>query len=149
MNCAFFAGLTAASICIEDEGDNYNYEKGAHALIPVRWSETDKKLTIGDREGQYPGMPKELQFNIVWVSPGHGTGETVEGNPDSVLHYQGKAISAQAPVTCNAISNQFDFECRDRRGRKLMDQGRAIYVDLVFLPNQNIGLVEGVVSTNI
>ena len=92
-----FRGADGSFDLYEDEGDNYNYEKGAHALIPVRWSETDKKLTIGDREGQYPGMPKELQFNIVWVSPGHGTGETVEGKPDSVLHYQGKAISAQAP----------------------------------------------------
>ena len=92
-----FRGADGSFDLYEDEGDTYNYEEGAHALIPVHWSEADKKLTIGDRKGQYPGMPKELQFNIVWVSPGHGTGETVAGKPDSVLQYQGKAISAQAP----------------------------------------------------
>jgi len=42
-------------------------------------------------------MPKEFTFNIVWVSPGHGVGETVEAKPDRVMHYQGKAISVQAP----------------------------------------------------
>ena len=46
-----------------DEGDTYEYEKGEHALIPLRWSEADKKLTIGDREGQYPGMPSRLRKN--------------------------------------------------------------------------------------
>ena len=81
----------------EDEGDTYNYEKGARALIPLRWSEADKTLTIGDREGQYPGMPQEFPLNIVWVSPGHGVGETVEGKPDKVVHYQGKAISVREP----------------------------------------------------
>jgi alpha-D-xyloside xylohydrolase len=92
-----FRGADGKFDLYEDEGDTYNYEKGAHALIPLRWSETNKTLTIGDREGQYPGMPKELAFSIVWVSPGHGVGEPVEAGPDRVVHYQGKAISLQAP----------------------------------------------------
>jgi alpha-D-xyloside xylohydrolase len=92
-----FRGANGKFDLYEDEGDTYNYEKGAHALIPLRWSETDKTLTIGDRDGQYPGMPKELEFNIVWVSPGHGVGETVVARPDRVIHYQGEAISVQAP----------------------------------------------------
>ena len=92
-----FLGADGKFDLYEDEGDTYNYEKGAHALIPLRWSETNKTLTIGDREGQYPGMPKEFVLNIVWVSPGHGVGETVEGKPDRVVNYQGKAISVSAP----------------------------------------------------
>jgi len=92
-----FRGADGKFDLYEDEGDTYNYEKGSHALIPLRWSETDKTLTIGDREGQYPGMPKEVTFNLVWVSSGHGVGETVEAKADRVVHYEGKAISAQAP----------------------------------------------------
>jgi alpha-D-xyloside xylohydrolase len=91
-----FRGADGRFALYEDEGDNYNYEK-AHSLIPLRWSEAEKRLTIGDREGEYPGMPKDLTFNIVWVSPGHGTGETVVAKPDRVMHYQGKTISVQAP----------------------------------------------------
>ena len=92
-----FRGADGKFDLYEDEGDTYNYEKGVHALIPVRWSEAEKTLTIGDREGEYPGMPKEFTLNIVWVAPGHGVGETVEAKPDKVIHYQGKAISVQAP----------------------------------------------------
>jgi len=92
-----FRGADGKFDLYEDEGDTYNYEKGSHAVIPLRWSEADKTLTIGDRVGQYPGMPKEIALHIVWISPGHGAGETVEAKPDKVINYEGKAISAQAP----------------------------------------------------
>src|SRR5579864_874315 len=92
-----FRGSDGKFDLYEDEGDSYNYEKGSHSLIPLRWSETDKTLTIGDRQGQYSGMPKEVAFNLVWVSSNHGVGETVEAKPDRVVHYEGKAISVHAP----------------------------------------------------
>jgi alpha-D-xyloside xylohydrolase len=76
-----------------DEGDNYNYEKGAHSVIPLKWSETEKTLTIGDRVGTFPGMPKEITFLIVWVAPNHGVGEGIEGMPDRVVVYKGTAVS--------------------------------------------------------
>ena len=92
-----FRGADGTFDLYQDEGDNYNYEKGAHAVIPLRWSESGKTLTIGDRQGEYPGMPKDFTVNIVWVSPGHGVGEAVETNPDKVLPYDGHRISTKAP----------------------------------------------------
>jgi alpha-D-xyloside xylohydrolase len=92
-----FRGADGKFDLYEDEGDSYNYEKGAHAVIPFRWSEENKTLTIEDREGNYSGMPKEMTMNIVWVSPGRGVGETVEAKPDKVVNYAGKSISVQAP----------------------------------------------------
>ena len=81
----------------QDEGDTYDYEKGAQAVIPVRWSDADKSLTIGNREGKFPGMPEEIVFNIVWVSPGHGVGEGVETKADKVVTYRGKTVSVEEP----------------------------------------------------
>jgi alpha-D-xyloside xylohydrolase len=72
-----------------DEGDSYDYEKGAHATIPIRWDESTQTLTIGDRVGNYPGMANAMKFNIVWVSPGHGTGEVVDNNPNQTVTYKG------------------------------------------------------------
>jgi alpha-D-xyloside xylohydrolase len=92
-----FPGADGKFDLYEDEGDTYNYEKGSHALIPLRWSEADKTLTIGDRVGEYPGMPKQIALHIVWISPGHGAGETVEAKPDKIVNYEGKAVSVQAP----------------------------------------------------
>jgi alpha-D-xyloside xylohydrolase len=92
-----FTGADGRFDLYADEGDNYNYEKGAHAVVPFRWSEADRTLTIGERKGQYSGMPKAITINVVWVSAGHGIGETVEAKPDKVVSYSGKAISVKAP----------------------------------------------------
>jgi alpha-D-xyloside xylohydrolase len=80
-----------------DEGDSYDYEKGAHAAIPIRWSEMEGKLTIGDRVGSYAGMPGKIKFDIVWVSANHGSGETVETRPERTVEYKGSAISVRRP----------------------------------------------------
>ncbi|MGB7743901.1 MAG: DUF5110 domain-containing protein, partial [Terracidiphilus sp.] len=92
-----YAGADGAFDFYSDEGDNYDYEKGGHAVIPIHWSEATNRLTIGDRVGSYPGMPGEIEFDIVWVSRNHGTGEQVESRPDRTVVYKGAAVSIQRP----------------------------------------------------
>jgi alpha-D-xyloside xylohydrolase len=92
-----YRGADGSFDLYQDAGDTYDYEKGAHAIVPLRWSEVTKTLTIGERRGEYRGMPKDMEFHIVWVSPSHGVGETVEAKHDKVLRYEGKEISTQAP----------------------------------------------------
>jgi alpha-D-xyloside xylohydrolase len=92
-----YRGADGSFDLYEDKGDDYDYETGAYSLIPFRWSEVKKTLTIGDRVGQYPGMPREITVNIVWVSPGHGVDEAVEVRPDKVVTYTGKAVFVQSP----------------------------------------------------
>jgi alpha-D-xyloside xylohydrolase len=76
----------------QDEGDNYNYEKGAHSTIPINWSQSTNTLTIGQRQGDYPGMPANVTFNIVWVKPAHGAGPTQQP-PDKTITYQGSQLT--------------------------------------------------------
>jgi alpha-D-xyloside xylohydrolase len=52
----------------EDEGVNYNYEKGAYSNIPFSYNDADGTLTIGERKGEFDGMLKERTFVIVPVS---------------------------------------------------------------------------------
>jgi alpha-D-xyloside xylohydrolase len=92
-----YQGADGSFDLYEDEGDNYNYEKGAYALIPIHWNEAAKTLSIGDRKGQYSGMPEKRIFNIVWVAQDHGAGETVESKVDKVVEYDGRRVSIQAP----------------------------------------------------
>ena len=92
-----YGGADGSFDLYEDAGDTYEYEKGARAIIPLRWSEASKTLTIGERQGDYPGMPKNLEFDIVWVAPRHGAGESVERKPDRVVQYTGTQISVPAP----------------------------------------------------
>ena len=81
----------------QDAGDSYDYENGAHSIIQLHWSESTRTLTIGDREGNYPEMPRSIEIKIVWVSVGHGSGVTPVANPDKIVEYTGKALSIQAP----------------------------------------------------
>jgi alpha-D-xyloside xylohydrolase len=54
----------------EDEGDNYNYEQGLFTRIPIDWDDQSQHLTIGSREGSYPGMPASREFRLILVSEG-------------------------------------------------------------------------------
>ncbi|MDM8159996.1 glycoside hydrolase family 31 protein [Labilibaculum sp. K2S] len=58
----------------EDEGVNYNYEKGSYSNIPFIYDDTKGTLTIGERKGQFEGMLKERTFIIVPVSKDNAQG---------------------------------------------------------------------------
>ncbi len=49
----------------EDEGDNYNYEHGIYATIPFHWNDKTRTLTIGNRQGSYPGMLQHRRFVVI------------------------------------------------------------------------------------
>ena len=91
-----YRGADGRFTLYEDEGDNYNYEKGKHATIPFEWNEAKQTLTIGKRSGEFPGMLKERTFRVVFVSPDHGAGMGVEEQADAVVHYTGKAVAVRA-----------------------------------------------------
>jgi alpha-D-xyloside xylohydrolase len=79
----------------EDEGDSYRYEHGAHAIIPIHWDDANRTVTIGAREGSYPGMAAGHTFNVVIVRSGHGVGGEVTDLPDKAIQYAGAKIEAK------------------------------------------------------
>jgi alpha-D-xyloside xylohydrolase len=79
----------------EDEGDSYRYEQGAHALIPIHWDNASRTVTIGAREGSYPGMHAGHTFNVVIVGAGHGIGGEVTAAPDKTIQYAGTKTAAR------------------------------------------------------
>jgi alpha-D-xyloside xylohydrolase len=60
-----YPGANGTFTLYEDEGDNYNYEKGVYSTITIKWNDKGRSLTIGKRQGEYPGMLKSRQFTIV------------------------------------------------------------------------------------
>jgi alpha-D-xyloside xylohydrolase len=77
----------------EDENDNYDYEKGVYATIPLHWDDGKQALTIGDRQGQFPGMLTSRKFQVVFVGENHGNGIMPSDTPDKVVSYSGKALT--------------------------------------------------------
>ncbi|MBO9584479.1 MAG: DUF5110 domain-containing protein [Flavobacterium sp.] len=53
----------------EDEGVNYNYEKGHYSAISFDYNQKKETLTIGERKGDFKGMLKDRKFKIVVVDP--------------------------------------------------------------------------------
>jgi len=86
-----YPGADGAFALYEDEGDNYNYEKGGYAVVPMQWSETEHTLTIGDRSGLYAGIPKEIVFHVVRARAGRGVGGAVSDG-DKTVSYRGTKV---------------------------------------------------------
>ena len=64
----------------------------AYATISINWNETSETLTIGKRQGEFPGMLNRRIFNIVMVGENHGTGDKLEAIPDKKVIYTGDEI---------------------------------------------------------
>ena len=70
-----YPGADGSFTLYEDEGDNYNYERGRYTTITFTWNDKARTLTIGQRQGEYPGMLTSRQFTIVLPD---GTTRTVD-----------------------------------------------------------------------
>jgi alpha-D-xyloside xylohydrolase len=88
-----YRGDNGSFTLYEDENDTYDYEKGAYATIPLDWDEAHQVLTIGSRQGQFPGMLEQRTFRVVFVGENHGVGIDPTDKPDKVVEYRGEEIT--------------------------------------------------------
>lgn len=72
-----YPGADGEFTLYEDEGDNYNYEKGVYSTIKFKWNNRTRTLTIANRQGRYPGMLQNRKFTIALPD---GTSRTIEYN---------------------------------------------------------------------
>jgi len=77
----------------EDDGTSYSYEKGQFARIPITWTEKSRILTLGAREGEFPGMLKDRTFEIVWVSKSRPARLDFTAAPAATVRYTGTAVN--------------------------------------------------------
>jgi alpha-D-xyloside xylohydrolase len=85
-----YGGKDGSFSLYEDEGTNYNYEKGIYSLIPFNYNEADTTLTIGERKGKFPRMNKIRNFRIIKVNTDCPAGIDGEASGISIL-YDGRA----------------------------------------------------------
>jgi alpha-D-xyloside xylohydrolase len=81
-----YRGADGSFTLYEDENVNYNYEKGLYSMIDFTYDDVAGVLTIGERRGEFPGMLRSRQFNIITVSQ-KGQSAPV------VVKYDGTAVS--------------------------------------------------------
>jgi alpha-D-xyloside xylohydrolase len=90
-----YAGADGAFTLYEDDGLTYGYEKGALSRIPLRWNDAAGTLTIGKREGSFPGMLASRTFEVVLVSRGRSVGFSFEPKADRTVRYDGAALELE------------------------------------------------------
>lgn len=83
-----YPGANGTFTLYEDEGDNYNYEKGKFTQITFTWDDASRTLTIDDRLGAYNGMLQNRKFNIVLVGKNSGNGSQPM-TPATTVNYNG------------------------------------------------------------
>ena len=87
-----YTGKDAEFTLYEDEGVNYNYEKGAFSTIGFKYNEQSGKLTIGEVKGSFDGMLKSRTFNIVWVGKQKPVAYDLSKTADAKVVYKGKLV---------------------------------------------------------
>ena len=90
-----YRGADGSFDLYQDAGDGYGYQKGERAVVPIAWSEATKTLTLGARQGSYPGMPSSTTFHVVWVGAAHGVGGGA-AKADTTVNYTGAEQQVRA-----------------------------------------------------
>jgi alpha-D-xyloside xylohydrolase len=88
-----YAGNDGGFNLYEDEGTNYNYEKGKYSVIPISYNQQTKTVTIGKREGSFDGMLKTRKFKIVLVSETRPVSIDAANLSIKTINYKGDAVS--------------------------------------------------------
>ena len=95
INLYVYQGKDAEFQLYEDEGTNYNYEKGKYATINMVYDEASKTLTIGQRKGAFKGMLKNRRFNVVVVSKDKPMPLNLVNPEGQLVNYAGKEVKVK------------------------------------------------------
>ena len=79
----------------EDDGETYAHQDGAFTRIPIRYHDASGTVTIGAREGEYPGMTAGRTFNIRWISGPSRNATDFDAPPDRVVTYTGAEVAVR------------------------------------------------------
>jgi len=75
-----FPGDDGAFTFYQDDGETLGTEEGLWSTIQLTWEDASGTLTLGPRQGVWPGMPQTIQFTV-----------QVLDRPATTVHYEGKA----------------------------------------------------------
>lgn len=92
-----YPGADARFTVYEDDNETYAYEKGQRATYELAWNDARRVLTIGARQGRFPGMIERRTLNIVMADAAGGGIDPA--SPSTTVTYDGRPLSLTLPAT--------------------------------------------------
>ena len=92
-----YTGADGSFSLYEDNGRSYGYERDESARIPLAWDEQRGELSIGAREGAYPGMAASREIRVRFVDGPRGDNGALEPAADVTVTYDGGALTVGRP----------------------------------------------------
>ena len=87
-----YPGADGRFTIYEDDNETYEYEKGASARYELTWDDDRRTLTIGARQGTFPGMVARRTLNIVIAGADNAT--AIDPAPASrSVNYTGQRVT--------------------------------------------------------
>ncbi|MGD2135282.1 MAG: glycoside hydrolase family 31 protein, partial [Gemmatimonadales bacterium] len=91
-----YTGADGAFDLYEDDGETYAYQDGAFTRIPIRYDDATGTVTIGAREGAYPGMAERRTFHVRWISGATDRPAALDAGPDRTVQYVGAELTVRS-----------------------------------------------------
>lgn len=79
-----YPGRDGAYELYDDAGDGYDYQHGRYATVRLAWSDSARRLDIGERHGVFPGLKPQQVFSVRCAA---------SAAPPKLIAYAGKALS--------------------------------------------------------
>ena len=95
INLYVYAGQNGTFQLYEDEGTNYNYEKGKYATIDITYDDASMTVSFGARKGSFPGMLKNRRFNVVYITKDAPKPLNLDDPEGKMVQYTGKPVSVK------------------------------------------------------
>jgi len=82
-----FTGADGRFSLYEDDGTSLGYSRRAYSRVPLRWDDKRGVLTLGKREGSWPGMATTRRIEVRWYDRGRRF--RTDDRVDAKLTYSG------------------------------------------------------------
>jgi alpha-D-xyloside xylohydrolase len=92
-----YTGADGSFSLYQDDGTSEAYSKGGFARIPIRWDDKAGTLTIGAREGSYPGMPNKRAISVRFHDANSAGGPDFSENAANRVIYDGSKVVIRRP----------------------------------------------------
>jgi alpha-D-xyloside xylohydrolase len=102
-----YTGASGSFSLYEDDGTSRQYLNGQFARIPIAYDEQKRTLTIGARQGGFPGMAGRRTIRVRWLQPNRARPLAFD-TADVTVTYDGRLKTLRLPYVAGPSRRSFD-----------------------------------------